>query len=66
MAQLFLNSGALVEKQVVAPISAEPVWMGWNEQTAGLASGWWCTEILANSAIAGVYIPVSGRESGVR
>lgn len=65
LAQPFLDSGALVEKQVVAHISTEPVWIGWNEQTAGLASGWWCTEILANSAIAGVYKPVSGRESGV-
>ncbi len=65
LAQPFLNSGALVEKQVVAHISSEPVWIGWNEQTAGLASGWWCTEILANSAIAGVYKPVSGCESGV-
>jgi hypothetical protein len=29
------------------------VWIGWNEQTAGLASAWWRDEILANSAIAG-------------
>jgi hypothetical protein len=30
------------------------VWVGWNEQTAGLASAWWRDEILANSAIAGL------------
>lgn len=66
LAQLFLNSGALVEKRVVAQMPAEPVWIGWNEQTAGLASGWWCTEILASRAIAGVYDSVSGRESGMR
>ncbi len=40
---------------MVAQTLFEPVWIGWNEQTAGLASGWWRDEILANSAIAGVY-----------
>ena len=55
LAQRFLESGALVEKSVVAHIPFEPVWIGWNEQTAGLASGWWRDEILANSAIAAVY-----------
>lgn len=55
LAQRFLESGALVEKKVVAQIFFEPVWIGWNEQTAGLASAWWRDEILANSAIAGVY-----------
>lgn len=50
-----LESGALIEKKVVAQIVYEPVWVGWNEQTAGLASGWWRDEILANNAIAGVY-----------
>ncbi|MDA8479516.1 LysR substrate-binding domain-containing protein [Citrobacter sp. Awk 4] len=55
LAQRFLESGALVEKKVVAQILFEPVWIGWNEQTAGLASAWWRDEILANSAIAGVY-----------
>ncbi|EJJ7428762.1 LysR family transcriptional regulator [Salmonella enterica subsp. enterica serovar Infantis] len=55
LAQRFLESGALIEKKVVAQIVYEPVWVGWNEQTAGLASGWWRDEILANNAIAGVY-----------
>lgn len=55
LAQRFLESGALIEKKVVAQILFEPVWIGWNEQTAGLASAWWRDEILANSAIAGVY-----------
>lgn len=55
LAQRFLESGALIEKKVVAQMLFEPVWMGWNEQTAGLASAWWRDAILANSAIAGVY-----------
>lgn len=55
LAQRFLESGALVEKKVVEQILFEPVWIGWNEQTAGLASAWWRDAILANSAIAGVY-----------
>nr|WP_318381101.1 LysR substrate-binding domain-containing protein [uncultured Enterobacter sp.] len=55
LAQRFLDSGALIEKRVVAEISPEPVWVGWNEKTSGLASAWWCKEIVANSAIAGVY-----------
>ncbi|VDZ99498.1 transcriptional regulator [Salmonella enterica subsp. enterica] len=37
----FWKAGALIEKKVVAQIVYEPVWVGWNEQTAGLASGWW-------------------------
>lgn len=44
-----------MEKQVLAQSSNESVWVGWNEQTAGLASAWWRDEILANSAIATVY-----------
>ncbi|HEB0856241.1 LysR family transcriptional regulator [Citrobacter murliniae] len=56
LAQRFLDSGALIEKKVVAQIMFEPVWIGWNEQTSGLASVWWRDEILANSAIAGVYV----------
>ncbi|WP_196210564.1 LysR substrate-binding domain-containing protein [Citrobacter sp. Res13-Sevr-PEB04-36] len=56
LAQRFLDSGALIEKQVVAQIMFEPVWIGWNEQTSGLASAWWRDQILANSAIAGVYV----------
>ena len=55
LAQRFIDSGALVEKQVLAQSSNESVWMGWNEQTAGLASAWWRDEILANSAIAAIY-----------
>lgn len=35
LAQRFLESGALIEKKVVAQIIFEPVWIGWNEQTAG-------------------------------
>lgn len=55
LAQRFLESGALIEKKVATQTLFEPVWMGWNEQTAGLASAWWRDAILANSAIAGVY-----------
>ncbi|AKE59051.1 LysR substrate-binding domain-containing protein [Citrobacter farmeri] len=55
LAQRFLESGALIEKKVATQTLFEPVWMGWNEQTAGLASTWWRDAILANSAIAGVY-----------
>lgn len=55
LAQRFIESGALIEKQVLAQTSDESVWIGWNEQTAGLASAWWRQEILANSAIAAVY-----------
>lgn len=43
----------------------EPVWIGWNEQTAGLASGWWRDEILANSAIAGVYAKSDDGKSAI-
>lgn len=55
LAQRFIESGALIEKQVLAQTSDESVWIGWNEQTAGLASAWWRQEILANSAIDAVY-----------
>jgi DNA-binding transcriptional LysR family regulator len=55
MAQRFLDSGALVEKQVASYPAFDPVWIGWNEQTSGLASAWWREAILANSAIAAVY-----------
>lgn len=55
LAQRFIESGALVEKQVLAHVNHDSVWVGWNEQTAGLASAWWRDEILANSAIAMVY-----------
>jgi DNA-binding transcriptional LysR family regulator len=63
LAQRFLESGALIEKKVVAQIVLEPVWIGWNEQTAGLASAWWRDEILANSAIAGVYVKTAADKS---
>lgn len=43
--------------------SHESVWVGWNEQTAGLASAWWRDEILANSAIAAVYAQGSVEKS---
>nr|WP_072094075.1 LysR family transcriptional regulator [Trabulsiella odontotermitis] len=55
MAQRFLDSGALTEKKVASFSAVDPVWIGWNEQTAGLASAWWRQAILANSAIAAVY-----------
>ncbi|QMI05647.1 LysR family transcriptional regulator [Citrobacter sp. RHB25-C09] len=55
LAQRFLDSGALIEKKVAAQTFYEPVWIGWNEQTAGLACAWWRDAILANNAIAGVY-----------
>lgn len=64
LAQRFLDSGALIEKKVVAQIMFEPVWIGWNEQTSGLASAWWRDQILANSAIAGVYVKSSVDKSG--
>lgn len=55
MAQRFLESGALIEKQISAHVPFDTVWMGWNEQTAGLASNWWREAVLANNAIAAVY-----------
>jgi len=64
LAQRFIETGALVEKQVMAQNHSESVWVGWNEQTAGLASVWWRDEILANSAIAAVYtLPEGGISS---
>lgn len=65
LAQRFLDSGALIEKKVVAQTLFEPVWIGWNEQTAGLASGWWRDEILANSAIADVYAKSDDGKSAI-
>lgn len=65
LAQRFLDSGALIEKRVSDEVTAEPVWLGWNEQTAGLASAWWCREIVANSAISGVYNFADARHSGL-
>lgn len=59
LAQRFIESGALVEKKVVAQMPFYTVWMGWNEQTAGLASRWWRDAVLANSAIATVYQQIS-------
>lgn len=64
LAQRFLDSGALIEK-VAAQILFEPVWMGWNEQTAGLASAWWRDAILANSAIAGIYKKDDSEKSNI-
>jgi DNA-binding transcriptional LysR family regulator len=55
LAQRFIDNGALVEKQVAAHVPFDAVWIGWNEQTAGLASAWWREAVLANSAIAAVY-----------
>ncbi len=55
LAQRYIETGALIEKQIMAQTRHESVWVGWNEQTAGLASAWWRDEILANSAIASVY-----------
>lgn len=55
LAQRFLENGALIEKQVAAHVPFDAVWMGWNEQTAGLASAWWRDAVLANNAIAAVY-----------
>lgn len=63
LAQRFLDSGALIEKKVQEQILFEPVWIGWNEQTAGFASAWWRDAILANSAIAGVYAKVDADKS---
>ncbi len=65
LAQRFLESGALIEKKVVAQMLFESVWMGWNEQTAGLASAWWRDAILANSAIAGVYTKDETNKSNI-
>ncbi|WP_435927040.1 LysR family transcriptional regulator [Dryocola sp. BD613] len=55
MAQRFIESGVLVEKQVVSHVPFVPVWIGWNEQTAGLASEWWRGQIVASPEIAAVY-----------
>lgn len=65
LAQRFLESGALIEKKVAAQILFEPVWMGWNEQTTGLASAWWRDAILANSAIAGIYKKDDSEKSNI-
>ncbi|HDZ8013178.1 TPA: LysR family transcriptional regulator [Citrobacter amalonaticus] len=65
LAQRFLDSGALIEKKVAAQILFEPVWMGWNEQTAGLASAWWRDAILANSAIEGIYKKDDSEKSNI-
>ncbi|HCD7969952.1 LysR family transcriptional regulator [Citrobacter amalonaticus] len=65
LAQRFLESGALIEKKVAAQILFEPVWMGWNEQTAGLGSAWWRDAILANSAIAGIYKKDDSEKSNI-
>ncbi|KGQ14010.1 putative HTH-type transcriptional regulator yeeY [Beauveria bassiana D1-5] len=58
MAQRYIESGALVEKQVAGQVPYVPVWIGWNEQTAGLASEWWREKIVADLHIAQVYMPV--------
>lgn len=55
MAQRYLDSGALIEKQITPQAGPEAVWIGWNEQTAGLACGWWRDAVLTNNAIASVY-----------
>jgi DNA-binding transcriptional LysR family regulator len=65
LAQRFLESGALIEKKVAVQRLFEPVWMGWNEQTAGLASAWWRDAILANSAIAGIYKKDDSEKSNI-
>ncbi|MGL4726190.1 MAG: LysR family transcriptional regulator [Scandinavium sp.] len=64
MAQRFLESGALIEKQISAHVPFDTVWMGWNEQTAGLASSWWREAVLANNAIAAVYNRIGDGLSG--
>lgn len=64
MAQRFIESGVLVEKQVVSHVPFVPVWIGWNEQTAGLASEWWREQIVASPEIATVYGTAQNNASG--
>ncbi len=59
------EQNTILKKATVAQTLFEPVWIGWNEQTAGLASGWWRDEILANSAIAGVYAKSDDGKSAI-
>lgn len=57
MAQRFIDSGALIEKRVIPELGAVSVWLGWNEQTEGLACGWWRENILASPEIIALYAP---------
>ena len=64
LAQNYLDSGALVEKEVASHVSYEPVWIGWNEQTTGLACAWWRDQILNNSEIAELYSAPAPHDGG--
>lgn len=64
LAQTYLDSGALVEKEVASHVSYEPVWIGWNEQTTGLACAWWRDQILNNSEIAELYSAPAPHDGG--
>ncbi|WP_024558927.1 LysR substrate-binding domain-containing protein [Franconibacter pulveris 1160] len=64
LAQQYLDSGALVEKEVASHVPYEPVWIGWNEQTAGLACAWWREQILSNSEITALYSAPAPHDGG--
>ncbi len=52
LARFFGKRRAYRKKVVAQTVYEPPVWVGWNEQTAGLASGWWRDEnFTANNAL---------------
>lgn len=57
LAQRFIDSGALIEKRVLPELASDSVWVGWNEQTEGLACGWWRENILTSPEIMALYAP---------
>ncbi|MET3067293.1 LysR substrate-binding domain-containing protein [Atlantibacter hermannii] len=59
LVQRFIDAGALVEKRVTPDVATDSVWVGWNENTEGLASQWWRENILASPEIMALYAPQS-------
>ncbi|WP_312312333.1 LysR substrate-binding domain-containing protein [Atlantibacter sp.] len=57
LAQRFIDAGSLVEKRVTPDLATDSVWVGWNEQTEGLACGWWRENILSSPEIVALYAP---------
>ncbi|BDH45263.1 LysR family transcriptional regulator [Salmonella enterica subsp. enterica serovar Choleraesuis] len=47
----WLQSGALVARDVQFPPAGESIWMGWNPHTLGCGGHWWRQKILENSAL---------------
>lgn len=57
IAQPYLSSGMLVEKQVVSYRQTDVSYIGWQTRGAGLVARWWCEQILEGELMHSFYQP---------